>query len=178
MDSHPKISSVHDAHAHETASGLLDDCALAANADLSRFLELLDKLLADKDIDYTTQVFSYVADCISYSDLKIPLQHWLAKRISMASDTPEVQGEISIACLDHIPEEPLIIEDLLWLFSLLEDPKTVWAVPLAYTEFEDRHVRIEAHYKLHQHIYKVIHGQDPAITIKELHEILDCICGE
>lgn len=150
-----KISSTASTEKWEAACQILENASDFVKSSVeerspslqspSHFFSTCESLLTDPITDYSTQVYSYVAELLADNVDTDKIWQWLRYRAAVVSNVHE-KGAMCIACFEPIPEEPINFENLERLFSLLENPRTAWGVFCAY-ENEDFPRNIHEHFE-------------------------------
>jgi hypothetical protein len=117
---------------------------------LENLFQCLDSLLSDERYDYWDQVLMYVGETISETDCKEPFRNWLTRLIKVTVSR-EKRHKILRFCLVHIPDTPIVFEDLFWLLELTTDSDTRWAACGAYMESNKPSEKFIKHYAIYSH---------------------------
>lgn len=108
-------------------------------AAMRELFAICESYLSSNAWDYSTQIYMTVAEAWWHwvnGRLHGPqLPDWIKHRAGLEMSDFE-QGQFCISLLEPLVEDPVRIEDLDWVFSLLDNPRTVWAVECAF-ENED-----------------------------------------
>lgn len=108
-------------------------------AAMRELFAICEGYLSSSVWDYSTQIYRTVAEAWWHwvnGRLHGPqLPDWIKHRAGLEMPDYE-QGQLYISLIEPLVEDPVRIEDLDWIFSLLDNPRTVWAVECAFENEE------------------------------------------
>src|SRR5690606_17568367 len=142
----------------------LDERLSVVQVGIDKLLAAFDELLGDEKTDFAFQVYAYAGQIESLDDL---LGDCLIRKMARAK-TDEERCAITMTSLRHIPNDRPCPAQLVWLFGLLRWKSTRWAVPWAYSEFDDDVERMLRHAAICRQLCESLHHSIPDIDEKEL----------
>lgn len=108
-------------------------------AAMRELFAICEEYLSSSVRDYSAQIYRNLAEAWWHwvnGRLHGPqLPDWIKHRAGLEMSEEE-QGQLYICLIEPLVEDPVRIEDLDWVFGLLDNPQTVWAVECAFENEE------------------------------------------